>query len=488
MPICKRCGKSGPLLPVNEEGLCKKCAAETGSAPPVSGGIRAFFRLFSRNAREQELLNLENLLAKRRAQMQTLEEEIALLDRQKQAAEKETAGVQKKAASLLAAQKALQYAAERYFQQDVFPENIRNPEGFADLEAALQPTVTCKLQCLNVKELRQRFRQNEKQIDALLAQYRGRYTTKANNTIYDLMVIALRAELQNVLCNIGYGKLDSSLADIRAITQKYLKIATEGNQTIAGTMTKFIGELEYFFLEAVRIEYEYHVKKERAKEEQRAIREQMRQEAAERKLLEEQRKQIEREESKYAQEMAAVSRQMQDTQDDEKLRLLRERLAELERQLGAVADKKEEILRLQNGKAGYVYVISNLGSFGNHTFKIGMTRRLEPMERIAELSSASVPFPFDVHSMIFSEDAPALENSIHKRLHDRRVNKINLKKEFFDVSLDELESLVNELQPSAEFTRTMAAEQYFQSQSIEGDYAEFTPDDDTDDDEELETA
>ena len=113
-----------------------------------------------------------------------------------------------------------------------------------------------------------------------------------------------------------------------------------------------------------------------------------------------------------------------------------------------------------------MYVISNIGSFGENVFKIGMTRRLEPMDRVNELGSASVPFPFDVHSMIFSDDAVSLENKLHHILNDQRVNKVNLRKEFFHVSLDDLEKLVGEIAPTAEFKRTVLAEQYRQSLSI----------------------
>lgn len=131
-----------------------------------------------------------------------------------------------------------------------------------------------------------------------------------------------------------------------------------------------------------------------------------------------------------------------------------------------VEEKKAQIITLQNGKAGNVYVISNLGSFGDDVFKIGMTRRAEPQDRIDELGSASVPFPFDVHSFIFSDDAVGLESKIHRILNEHRVNKVNLRKEFFRISIDELEKLIMELEPTADFRRTMLAEQYRQSQSI----------------------
>lgn len=118
------------------------------------------------------------------------------------------------------------------------------------------------------------------------------------------------------------------------------------------------------------------------------------------------------------------------------------------------------------GKAGYVYIISNLGSFGDKIFKVGMTRRLNPQDRVDELRDASVPFIFDVHSFIFSDDAVALEQKLHEILNDKRTNKINLRKEFFNVSIDELEKLVQEIEPTAEFNRAMVAEQYRQTLSI----------------------
>lgn len=135
---------------------------------------------------------------------------------------------------------------------------------------------------------------------------------------------------------------------------------------------------------------------------------------------------------------------------------------ELQNQLNKVEEKKEEISKLQNGKAGVVYIISNLGSFGENTFKVGMTRRMEPMDRVKELGDASVPFSFDVHSFIFSDNAVALENELHKRLGSKRKNKVNARKEFFDVTIEELETLVQEINPTAEFRKTMIATEYRQ--------------------------
>jgi len=276
---------------------------------------------------------------------------------------------------------------------------------------------------------------------------------------------SLMAELQNILYNLKYEKLDVAIENVKTMVAKYLEIAGNGNQSIAGTLTKFIGEMEYLFMNAVKIEYNYYVKKEQAKQEQLALREQMRQEAEERKALEAEKKKIEKEEEKFKLEIDKVNELIANTKDDSELEKLRNRILQLEGQLSEVEDKKHEIMNLQNGKAGTVYVISNLGSFGEDVFKIGMTRRLEPQDRVNELGDASVPFKFDVHSFIFSKDAVDLENRMHTILNNQRVNKVNMRKEFFRISIDELEELVNEIEPTAEFNKTMLAEEFRQTLS-----------------------
>lgn len=328
----------------------------------------------------------------------------------------------------------------------------------------LYPSVILKLHYMDVKELRKAYKENEKQIQKLLELYENRYTTKANKTIYSLMVIALQSELQNILYNLKYEKLDEAIKQVKTVTAKYLAIASDGNQSIAGTITKFIGEIEYLFINAVKIEYNYYVKKEQARQEQLAIKEQMRQEAEERKALEVEKKKVEAEEKKYTEQIASLKEQIASAEDS-KISELEKRILELESQLSEVTLKKEDIINLQNGKAGNVYIISNLGSFGDNVFKIGMTRRLNPQERVNELGDASVPFKFDVHSFIFSEDAVGLESALHEKLNDKRVNKVNLRKEFFYSSIDELEQIVSEVDPTAEFNKTMLAEDFRQSLS-----------------------
>lgn len=377
--------------------------------------------------------------------------------------------------------KAINYTFDKYLNYEPSQSVLRFPKDQLSELEEISPSVILKLHCMDVKDLRKAYRQNDKQIDSVLQKYSTRYTTKANQAIYKLMVIALRSELQNILYNLKYEKLDTSIEDVKKVTQKFLKVAGEGNQSIAGTLTKFIGEIEYLFINAIKIEYNYYVKKEQARQEQLAIREQMRQEAQERKALEAERKKVEKEESKYNTEIQKLTDQLESAKEEE-LEKLNARILELQSQLADVVIKKEEISNLANGKAGNVYVISNLGSFGENVFKIGMTRRLNPQDRVNELGDASVPFKFDVHSFIFSDDAVGLEKKLHTILNDKRVNKVNMRKEFFYTNIDELEELVTEIEPTAEFNKTMLAEEFRQSLSSDENYSsDYIAEDDEDD-------
>ena len=331
--------------------------------------------------------------------------------------------------------------------------------------------------CLDVPDLRKLFSANKTNIKKLILKYENRYTTKTNKALYQLMILGLEAELQNILLNLRFGTADKAKEKVNSVTKRYYEITANGNQSIAPTLKKFIDELVVYYMEAVDIEYEYYAQKERIKEEQKAIKEQMRQEAEEQRILQQQQKHIEKEEKKYQNEIENVKISISTANDDE-MEKLKQRLAELENMLNNVEDKKEQIINLQNGQAGNVYVISNIGSFGENVFKVGMTRRIEPQDRIDELSNASVPFPFDVHCFIFSDNAIELETMLHKALDNKRLNKINKRKEFFNVSLNELEQLVHKIQPTAEFKMTALAEQYNMSARIpDGDiiYSEVKP-------------
>ena len=221
-------------------------------------------------------------------------------------------------------------------------------------------------------------------------------------------------------------------------------------------------------LQELTLVYSYLEKKEQEKEEQRAIREQMLEEEKVRREIEREKSKIEKEESQFKNEITKLMGYMQKSSDVEK-QLYVDKIRELEDKLKALEKDKENVLeREENTRAGFVYIISNIGSFGENVYKIGMTRRLEPMDRIKELGDASVPFEFDVHAMIFSADAPALETTLHNTFRGKEVNKVNLKKEFYKVSLDEIEKVVKENHnATVTFTKIAEAAQYRETLKIE---------------------
>ena len=145
-----------------------------------------------------------------------------------------------------------------------------------------------------------------------------------------------------------------------------------------------------------------------------------------------------------------------------------EKLKELEAKLIEAEEKNQRALSMaQQTKSGNVYIISNIGSFGENVFKIGMTRRLEPLDRVRELGDASVPFEFDVHAMIYSEDAPKLENEIHKKFLLMQMNKVNPRKEFFKIGITDIKAEVDSLGIVAKWTMAADARQYRESLAIE---------------------
>lgn len=145
---------------------------------------------------------------------------------------------------------------------------------------------------------------------------------------------------------------------------------------------------------------------------------------------------------------------------DEKNKFL-DKIAELEQ---ALNETQRKISQAQITRLGHVYIISNIGAFGEGVYKIGLTRRLDPRDRILELSGAAVPFRYDIHGMIFTEDAPALESKLHTYFDDKRVNKVNKRKEFFRVSLDEIEQAINEIEGTKiELVRSVGAKEYYQT-------------------------
>ena len=220
-------------------------------------------------------------------------------------------------------------------------------------------------------------------------------------------------------------------------------------------------------LDELHLVYELAHKKYQEKEEARAIRTEQREEERAQREFEKARKDAEMEEKRFQKALERAKKDL-GLVSGEKLDELNSQIAQLEQNLKDAHEAKERaISRAQETKSGHVYIISNLGSFGENVYKIGMTRRLEPMDRVKELGDASVPFTFDLHAMIFSENAPELENLLHKEFDDRRINKVNYRKEYFRVSLDEIEQvIIDKYEKEVDFIKVIEAQQFRETKSI----------------------
>lgn len=205
------------------------------------------------------------------------------------------------------------------------------------------------------------------------------------------------------------------------------------------------------------------------KEEQRRIKEQLREEEKARREYERAIKEAEKEEKTIQQAIDKATKELMLAGEEQRL-ALEQKLAELQIKFEAAEAKNQRAISMaQQTRSGHVYVISNIGSFGEDVYKIGMTRRLEPLDRVRELGDASVPFAFDVHAMIYSDDAPSLENHLHKVFNEKQVNKVNSRKEFFNVGIKDIKSTVANMNIDAHWTMFADAKEYRESLAIENE-------------------
>jgi hypothetical protein len=214
------------------------------------------------------------------------------------------------------------------------------------------------------------------------------------------------------------------------------------------------------------LEHEYQTKRQQEKEAMRAIQEELREEEKAKREFEQAQKEAEKEEANYQKALDKARKEME-LATGEKHDKLQSQIERLEQELKEAKEKKERALSMaQQTKRGHVYIISNIGSFGENVYKIGMTRRLEPTDRIKELGDASVPFVFDIHAMIYSDEARTLEYELHKAFNNKKVNMLNYRKEFFNVTLDEIEQQIKTIGIEAEFSRLPEAMEYRETLAI----------------------
>ncbi len=206
--------------------------------------------------------------------------------------------------------------------------------------------------------------------------------------------------------------------------------------------------------------------KQREQEEQKRIKEAIREEEKARKEYEKAIREAEKEENTLQKAMEKAHKMLEEAKEEQKEKF-EQKIFELQEKLKEVEEKNQRAISMaEQTKRGHVYIISNIGSFGDDVLKIGLTRRLEPTDRVKELSSPSVPFSFDIHAMIYSEDAPALENKLHKKFSEKQVNKINSRKEFFRISTKELRESIEEMGINIHWTMLAEAKEYRETIAI----------------------
>ena len=286
--------------------------------------------------------------------------------------------------------------------------------------------------------------------------------SKGKKMVQDMQKLLLRAfnvECDDIVETVKISNVDRAKERIISTSQQISKL---------GSMMSISISQQYINLkiQELLLALDYQQKKQEEKERIRELKEQEREEKRVQKEIEEARKKLQKEKSHYQNALDALMKQIQSNGETPELLEKKNNLeAELEDTAKAIANVD---YREANRKAGYVYIISNIGAFGQDVYKIGMTRRLEPMERIEELGDASVPFNFDVHALIFTEDAPALENALHTAFEAQKINKINRRREFFRVNLDEIKFVVRKnFDKTVEWIDVPEAEQYRQSILLE---------------------
>jgi hypothetical protein len=285
--------------------------------------------------------------------------------------------------------------------------------------------------------------------------------SEGRKLVNDMIKLVLRSfnnEADYCVDNVKFNNIE--------LGEKRIRQAFEACNKLGQVMTVSLSH-EYLSLklDELRLAHEYQVKKQEEKEDAKRIREELREQQKLEQEIRAAREKITKERKHFTAALRDLNVRLEKAVSDEERALLASKIVEIEAGKAAL-DNEEKVIdyREQNAKAGYVYVISNVGAFGEGVYKIGMTRRLDPMERIDELGDASVPFWFDVHALVFSENAPALEAKLHERFAPGRLNKVNGRKEFFRADIGEIETVIRaNYDTVVEVTREAPAEQYRES-------------------------
>ena len=438
--------------------------------------------------RAQEILDkaddeAESIISKSRSEVQITNDETAiikksnkeLLQRAKDEAEKVREDATRQAALILseAENKAKEIAGEAYdiankakHYEEVSKAMKNVIEGYGD--EYLKPTFSLLDDLADefgydeagqrLKDARERTRMLMKNGDAASCDY---VEKNRKDTAINFVLDAFNGKVDTILAMIkkdNYGILEQKIQDAYGLVN-YLGAAFRNARINSIYLDSRLDELKW----GVAV----NELKLQEREEQRRIKEQIREEEKARREYEKAMRDAAKEEETIRKAMEKAQQAIAKASEEQKAKY-EEQLADLEQKLIEAEAKNQRALSMaQQTKSGHVYIISNIGSFGENVYKIGMTRRLEPLDRVRELGDASVPFPFDVHAMIYCEDAPKLETELHRFFVQNQVNKVNPRKEFFRIPISDIRKEVEKREVEVKWTMTALASEYKETLAIE---------------------
>lgn len=431
MAKCNKCGKSGLFLKLDNEGLCEDCRqnqiTQLKAMIPPQGqtALDLETQIKELTGREialsqrcknltSQIAEMENIIAQKRGQIIELDERITLQEF------------------------GLYSPTYEFMSSDEY-----------------------KAKLMDIREQQKELIKRNAAVSGSNGFVYNGSVAQGNKIVADMQKLLLRAfnsECDDIISHVKFNNYDSSKKRIDKSCDSISKL---------GKMMNIVVTRPYYELKIseLSLALEYQMKKQQEKEELKEERARLREEAKLLKEIEEARRKAEKEQMHYQNALARIESQLLSDADNPDL------LAKKQEIINGLEDAEKALkdidYREANKRAGYVYVISNIGAFGENVYKIGMTRRLEPQERVDELGDASVPFNFDVHAMIFTDDAPGLESALHKAFEDRKLNMVNTRREFFNVTLEEIKSEIKKnFDKTVEFKDVPDAEQYRISQKM----------------------
>ncbi len=434
MAQCVKCGKKGMFLKVNVEGLCEDCQRA------VYGQMRSML-----TPEHQNIINLQEEINKLQGQIGSLNLEIQ--------------GKQNKISELNAVINDKQNRVIQLDEQLCFEEFGLYTPTFEFMNSDQY-----KAQLTQLRDNEKALIKNGRAVTGYTNWTVNGNAAQGRKMVKDMQKLLLRAfnnECDDAIEKVKYNNYDLSVKRINSSCDAISKLGSMMGIGITH-------EYKSLKLREIKLAFEYRQIKQREKEEQKELKAQLREEAKLQKEIEAERKKLQKEETHYLNALAKINLQLSNDPDNSDLLA---KQAELQSHVDETQKAIKDVdYREANKRAGYVYVISNIGAFGENVYKIGMTRRLDPTERVDELGDASVPFNFDIHAMIFSDDAPKLEAALHKAFENRKLNMVNTRREFFNVTLDEIKEVVSKnYDKTAEFVEFPDAEQYRVSQKMRAD-------------------